>query len=56
MLEGLREALNYVVDLGKKSEEPKVLEICNKTYATRNWSAMGNVIRQVLLKPIPCRH
>ena len=41
MLEGLREALNYVVDLGKKSEEPKVLEICNKTYATRELVRYG---------------
>ena len=41
MLEGLREALNYVVDLGKKAEEPKVLEICGKTYATRELVRYG---------------
>lgn len=41
MLEGLREALNYVVDLGKKAEEPQVLEICGKTYATRELVRYG---------------
>lgn len=36
MLDGLREALQYVVGLGNESEKAQVLEICGKTYVNKN--------------------
>lgn len=38
MLEGLREALQYVVGLGNEAEKTEVVEICGKTYARGNLS------------------
>lgn len=38
MLEGLREALQYVVGLGTEAEKTEVVEICGKTYARGNLS------------------
>lgn len=35
-MENLKEALQYVVNLGNSAEETEVLEICGKTYANRN--------------------
>ena len=35
MLEGLKEALGYVVELGNRAEKTEVIEICGKTYANR---------------------
>lgn len=35
MLEGLKEALQYVVGLGNSSEKVQVVEICGETYANR---------------------
>lgn len=38
MLEGLKEALQYAVDLGTRAEKTEVVEICGKTYARGNLS------------------
>lgn len=35
MLDGLKEALQYVVGLGNSAEKTEVVEICGKTYANR---------------------
>ena len=35
-MENLKEALQYVVDLGNEAEKTEVLEICGKTFANRN--------------------
>lgn len=35
MLEGLKEALQYVVNLGNDAEKVQVLEICGETYANK---------------------
>ena len=47
MLEGLKEALQYVVGLGNSSEKVQVVEICGETYANRRLEAImkfaGNV-------------
>lgn len=36
MLDGLKEALQYIVGLGNNAEKTEVLEICGKTYANRS--------------------
>ena len=41
MLEGLKEALQYVVGLGNSSEKVQVLEICGETYANRRLERYG---------------
>lgn len=42
MLDGLKEALQYVVGLGNDSEKIQVLEICGKTYANRRLERYGS--------------
>ena len=41
MLEGLREALQYVVNLGNDAEKVQVLEICGETYANKRLERYG---------------
>lgn len=41
MLEGLKEALQYVVGLGNSSEKVQVVEICGETYANRRLERYG---------------
>lgn len=41
MLEGLRDALQYVVGLGNEAEKAQVLEICGETYANKNLVRYG---------------
>ncbi len=36
MLDGLKEALQYVVGLGNSAEKTEVVEICGRTYANRS--------------------
>ena len=42
MLEGLREALQYVVGLGNDADHAQVLEICGKTYSNKNLVRYGS--------------
>lgn len=49
MLEGLKNAMEYVVGLSKVAEEPKVLEIKGKTYCNKNLIRYGE---EVLAKEI----
>lgn len=35
-MENLKEALQYLVDLGENTAKPEVVTICGKTYATKN--------------------
>ncbi|WP_059068372.1 hypothetical protein [Mediterraneibacter massiliensis] len=42
MMEGLKEALEYINDLKEESLKPQVLEIEGKTYCTRNMSRYHN--------------
>lgn len=42
MLEGLREALQYVVGLGNDADRAQVLEICGKTYSNKNLVRYGS--------------
>lgn len=42
MLEGLREALQYVVGLGNEAEKAQVLEICGETYANKDLVRYGS--------------
>ena len=42
MLEGLRDALQYVVGLGNEAEKTQVLEICGETYANRSLVRYGS--------------
>lgn len=41
MLEGLKEALQYVVNLGNDAEKVQVLEICGETYANKRLERYG---------------
>jgi len=41
MLEGLKDALQYVVGLGNEAEKTQVTEICGKTYANKNLVRYG---------------
>ena len=41
MLEGLKEALNYVVELGNHAAESEVVEIAGKTYRVRTRWSLG---------------
>lgn len=41
MLDGLKEALQYVVGLGTDAQKTEVLEICGKTYANRRLERYG---------------
>ena len=40
-MENLKEALQYLVNLGEKTASPEVLEICGKTYANKNLVRYG---------------
>lgn len=40
-MENLKEALQYLVNLGEKEARPEVLEICGKTYATKKLVRYG---------------
>lgn len=42
-MENLKEALQYLVALGEKSASPEVLEICGKTYATKDLTQYGGI-------------
>lgn len=41
MLEGLKDALQYIVSLGNEAETAQIMEICGKTYANRNLVRYG---------------
>ena len=41
MLEGLKEALQYVINVGNEAEEVQVLDICGDTYANKNLVRYG---------------
>lgn len=41
MLEGLREALQYVVGLGNEAEKPQTVEICGEIYANKRLERYG---------------
>ena len=49
MMEGLKEALSYIVGLGKEAQQPKVVEIGGKTYCDKSLSRYG---REDLAEPI----
>lgn len=40
-MENLKEALQYLVNLGEETARPEVLEICGKTYANKNLVRYG---------------
>lgn len=42
MLEGLKEALQYVVNLGNDAAAPQVLDICGETYSNKNLVRYGS--------------
>ena len=44
MLEGLKEALGYVVELGNGAVKTEVVEIAGKTYARSGLCGAGNGI------------
>ena len=52
MLEGLKEAMEYIKDLGVRAEKPQVLEICGKTYADKNLVQYG---KQPKAAPVQAR-
>ena len=41
MLEGLKEALEYVIGIGNEADKAQVLDICGETYANKNLVRYG---------------
>ena len=41
MLEGLKEAMQYLIGVGNEAEKVQVLEICGETYANKRLERYG---------------
>lgn len=48
-MEGLKEAIQYLIETGGRNEKPEVLEICGKTYCTKDLHLYG---RPPMAEPI----
>lgn len=51
-MESMKEAMEYMVNLGKKADTPQVLEICGKTYGNRELVRYGKAEKA---RPISAR-
>ena len=53
MLEGLKEAMQYLIGVGNEAEKVQVLEICGETYANKR---LEHRRERQQLRRHPCQH
>ncbi len=56
MLEGLKEAMQYLIGVGNEAEKVQVLEICGETYANKRLSVTEHRRERQQLRRHPCQH
>lgn len=52
MLEGLKEAMQYLIGVGNEAEKVQVLEICGETYANKRLERYGAPKRAAAIRGV----